>query len=362
MRFSFTDEQLAFRSAVADVLSDWCTPADLHARYVELNAEAGRSHARWNALAGLGVTGLVVPEHLGGLGLTDLDLIGIAEEAGVVVLPEPLATTAGVVFGTLGGIPGAEERLAAAVEGLSTATFGGVDFGAERHRVTTMLSEGIASTPRVAHCHADLILLVVVVDGATELHLVDSADVSVDATPALDLTRELGTIHWRPSEGTLLASGTEADRLVEQLVERSALYAAAELLGLCQAMLALTASYVTERKQFGVPVGSFQAVKHHLAGARVRLEFARPAVYRAAYTLANGEPTLAHDVSMAKSLAADAADEAARVSLQCHGAIGYTYEYDLHFAMKRAWGLSAAWGDARSHRARILDLVVESRS
>jgi alkylation response protein AidB-like acyl-CoA dehydrogenase len=102
-----------------------------------------------------------------------------------------------------------------------------------------------------------------------------------------------------------------------------------------------------------VPVGSQQAVKHHLANARLALEFARPLVYRAAYSVAHDDPDRDVHVSMAKAQASNAAGIAARVALQCHGAIGYTTEYDLHLYMKRAWALARAWGDAAWHGRRV---------
>ena len=109
----------------------------------------------------------------------------------------------------------------------------------------------------------------------------------------------------------------------------------------------MAATYAKERHQFGRPIGSFQAVKHLLADARVALEFARPATYRAAWSLATAQPTLSHDASMAKAMASDAADLAARVALQVHGAIGYTWECDLHFFLKRTWALVAGLGRRR---------------
>ena len=90
----------------------------------------------------------------------------------------------------------------------------------------------------------------------------------------------------------------------------------------------MTAHYAKERHQFAKPIGSFQAVKHHLANARVALEFARPATYRAAWSLATAQPTLSHDASMAKAMASDAADLAARVALQVHG------RHRLHVGMR----------------------------
>lgn len=135
--------------------------------------------------------------------------------------------------------------------------------------------------------------------------------------------------------------------------ERGAVGAAAMLLGLTDGMLAMTVAHATSREQFGRPIGSFQAVKHHLADARLALDFARPTVYAAAWALCEDEPDGALQVSLAKAMASDAARVAARKALQVHGAIGYTEECDLHLWMRRAWEIAAAWGDARWHRRRI---------
>src|SRR5439155_16797093 len=135
---------------------------------------------------------------------------------------------------------------------------------------------------------------------------------------------------------------------VAVVAERAAMAAAAQLVGLAQHMIDMSVAYVSQREQFGKPVGSFQAVKHHLADAAVRLEFARPCVHVAAWMLAKEATREARMqvVSLAKAQASEAALLAARKALQVHGAIGYTDEYDLHMWMKRAWALAAAWGDA----------------
>jgi hypothetical protein len=135
--------------------------------------------------------------------------------------------------------------------------------------------------------------------------------------------------------------------------DRGAWGTAAVLVGLAQRMLDLTTEYVKERHQFGVPVGSFQAVKHHLADAALQLEFARPAVYRAAWSLAVRDNDRSRDVSMAKAMASDAAQFVGRQALQCQGAIGYTVESDLHLYLKRSWALARSWGDAWWHRDRV---------
>lgn len=156
---------------------------------------------------------------------------------------------------------------------------------------------------------------------------------------------------------------------------RGVVAAAAELVGLARRMLDLTTAYVGQRRQFGVPVGSFQAIKHHLADVALAVEFAAPVVASAAAMLAgyaeslpegssararrqtSGELTEAElilaEVSAAKVLASDAALLAARTAIQCHGAIGYTTEYDLHLYAKRAWALAASWGSADHHRSAV---------
>jgi alkylation response protein AidB-like acyl-CoA dehydrogenase len=123
-------------------------------------------------------------------------------------------------------------------------------------------------------------------------------------------------------------------------------------------MIELGAAYAKEREQFGVAIGTFQAVKHLLADALVRVEFARPAVYRAAHSVAVGAPNRSRDVSMAKAMASDAAIGSARASLQVHGAIGYTQEHDLHLWLRRARALANAWGTASWHRERVARAIL----
>jgi hypothetical protein len=165
---------------------------------------------------------------------------------------------------------------------------------------------------------------------------------------ALDRLDEFGAF-----ESTLVAVTFEAVGYAglvmpeDRYGDHPPLAAAAQLVGLGQRMLDMTVDYVKDRQQFGVPVGSFQAVKHHLADALKELAFARPPVWRAAATL---EP---RDISMAKAMASDAASFVGRQALQCHGAIGYTVEYDLHRFLKQTWVLARSFGDAAWHRDRI---------
>jgi alkylation response protein AidB-like acyl-CoA dehydrogenase len=172
-----------------------------------------------------------------------------------------------------------------------------------------------------------------------------SDDVTLVARPSVDGARRLFEV-----QGNAVAVDPAA-RLAAY--DRGVCGIAAQQCGLADRMLDLTADYVRERRQFGVPVGSFQAVKHHLANARIALEFARPLVYRAAASIATDDAGTSIHVSMAKAKADAAALQTARAALQCHGAIGYTTEYDLHLYLKRSWALARTWGDAAFHRGRV---------
>jgi alkylation response protein AidB-like acyl-CoA dehydrogenase len=380
VRFAFTEQQLELRRAVSHALERECTPADLRALAGDPGAAAGpratagRSAERWAVLSGLGVTGLLAPEAHDGLGLHEVDVVGVLEECGRAGVPEPVVES-GVLAATLlraaleGDVQGASAGALAAhwlprvARGDAVGTVGGIDVVPGGPRSSTVPGDGdpagTCATPRVAAAGVADLLLLARVEGAAgwEIHAVDGGEAWVSTTPSIDPTRDIGTAEWRPSAATLLARGGRAGELVAAVADRAAWATAAQLIGLAARMIDLAVEHAVGRSQFGRPIGSFQAVKHLLADARVKLEFARPAVYRAADSIARDRPTRSHDVSMAKALASDAADRAARVALQVHGAIGYTWECDLHFFMKRAWVLAAAWGDARTHRALVLAQV-----
>ena len=134
-----------------------------------------------------------------------------------------------------------------------------------------------------------------------------------------------------------------------------ALFAAAQGLGLAQRAVDLAITYAKERQQFGKPIGSYQAVKHHLASAQVAIEFARPVVIAAAAEIGHRDVQSRARVSHAKIVALEAADQAARASIQVHGAMGYSWEVDVHLFLKRALALTNAWGTPAFHRARIAE-------
>jgi alkylation response protein AidB-like acyl-CoA dehydrogenase len=332
MRFAFSREQTMFRDTARDVLCKHCPPGAVRAAWAE---PSGRVPGLWQRLAEVGIVGLTVPEALGGLGLGELDLVLVLEEAGRAAAPEPLLETTAV------GVPLLRD---AGPPALREAWLPRVASG---EAVLAVALQGIRHLAFAAE--ADLLVL----QHGDELHAVPRAAVTLTRQPSVDGARRLFSPAWSPGAATCFASGEEAQRLAAAAFDRGALAAAAQLSGLGRWLLDTTVAYAKVREQFGKPIGSFQAVKHHLANALVRLELALPVVYRAAYSLSHGDPEGSLHVSMAKAQASDAAMGAARAALQCHGAIGYTVEHDLHLWMKRVWALAAAWGDAAFHRARV---------
>ena len=331
MQFGFDDDQVAFRDAVRDLLDKECTPATVRAAW---DAPAGRlDRGVWDRLSEMGVLATLVPEPADGLGLDEQALVLVLEEAGRAGLPHPLVETAAVAAPLLAGDGGGSGPGPAGVPDAHGLGMVATDLGG----------------PHVA-CAADADWLLLRDPVAGGLHLVDPAAAVLTPLPTVDRARRAATVDWRPTPESLV---TDDPAAVDLAHARGAFGAAALLVGLGQRMLDLTVAYVTERRQFGVPIGSFQAVKHHLADALKELAFARPAVYRAAHSLATDADTRARDVSMAKAMASDAAWFVGRQALQCHGAIGYTVEADLHLYLKRTWALAKAWGDAAWHRDRV---------
>jgi alkylation response protein AidB-like acyl-CoA dehydrogenase len=333
MRFAFTDEQRMFQRTVRELLARECPPAEVRAAWT---SSSGRSPARWARLAEVGVVGLTIPAALGGSGGDALDWVLPFEEAGRAALPEPLLETTAVaapLLAALDVMPEVLRRVAAGEAMLTTALDG------------DLLPD--------AHV-AELALLA---DGAS-LHAVPPSQLELVPERSVDGARRLCRFRWTPSPSSKIADGDLVVRALGEARDRGALAAAALLLGLGQRMLDMTVEYVKVRRQFGQAVGAFQAVKHQLADVAGALEFARPLVYHAAYATARQAPDRPVAVAMAKAAASAAGERAARAALQCHGAIGYSFEHDLHLWMKRAWALATAWGDAATQRARVAEHLI----
>jgi alkylation response protein AidB-like acyl-CoA dehydrogenase len=341
MRFALTEDQAALRDAVRDLLTRECPPAVVREAW-DGGAAAPRVAAVWSKLGEMGVVGAAVPEAAGGLGLGACDVVPLLEEAGRVALPLPIVETAFVAGPLLAAardddaverLVGGELLVACALDGAAQVPWaGGADLVLVGERPGGPVSRIAAS----AEARTDD-------DGLGRFGGALSPADSIDGARRLGVLVDGAT--RRPLEAT--------DEACLAAWQRGALGTAAQLVGLSRALLAMTVTYAEERRQFGVPIGTFQAVKHQLANALLGVEFAAPAVLRAAWSLDTGAATADRDVAMAKALASDAAERVAATALQAHGAIAYTTEYDLHLFAKRVWASARTWGDAEWQRARV---------
>ncbi|MFQ5513923.1 MAG: acyl-CoA dehydrogenase family protein [Myxococcota bacterium] len=342
MRFGFSEDQELLRQGLRRFLEAAFPPDRARELWRE---ETGRSPELWSELTRIGLPGLLVPEAHGGLGLDEIDLVQLLEETGYAALAEPVISTAAVAAPLLRDLGDAQlsglwlERIAA---GSAVVAVG--------HEVNRFVSD--------AHV-ADLLLLPGA-DGES-LHALTRGHVRVTPQPCNDPSRRIFSVSVEASQQSCVARGERARELLAWALDRGALACAAQQLGICDRLIEMAVRYAGERRQFGAPIGSFQAIKHALADRKVALEYARPLVYRAAHSLARRERTRSADVSMAKAAADEAACAAARSALQVHGALGYTWEQDLHIWMRRAWSLAWAWGGAAWHRRRLAATLLDGQ-
>ncbi len=340
MQFSFDEEQRLFQSALREYLEKECPPDRLRELWT---TDTGRSDEIWRGLADLGIVGLSVPEAQEGSGRNEIDSVLLYEEVGRAGLAEPLDSTSAVAVPLLMQLADAE---------LAERWLKAIAVGDAR----VALADPVSAFVSDAHV-ADLLIL----QGAGgDLHAVSREGAKLEAQPANDPARKLFTVTFEESPETRIASDANAQVLIAAALDRGALAASAQQIGVADRLIAMAVDYARERKQFGKPIGSFQAVKHMLADVKVALEYARPVVYRAAHSVASESTRRAEHVSMAKLAASRAAKRAARVSLQVHGAIGYTWEQDLHIWMRRAWSLARAWGREDFHEARVGDSILDA--
>lgn len=317
MNFEIDEQQRDFAASIDAALGAANVPAAVRA-WADGDTAPGRKV--WNQLAELGVTALLVAEKFDGIDAHPVDAVVALERLGYWAVPGPV--TESIVVAPL--LLSDDERTAALAAGESIAT--------------------VALPPQVPYAvnadFADLVLLAG--DGQVSEATVGAAHDSVD--PARKLFE-------------LSASGAAQAADTARAYEFGVLATAAQLIGAGQAMLDQSVAYAKQRTQFGRVIGSYQSIKHKLADVHIALELARPLVYGAALSLADGSADTTRDVSAAKVAAADAALLSARSSLQTHGAIGFTQEHDLSLLLLRVQALRSAWGDPTLHRRRLLEAL-----
>ncbi|MGP4042789.1 acyl-CoA dehydrogenase family protein [Streptomyces sp. 2A115] len=326
MRFLLDDEQRAFAHSLDALLTSADTPSVVRS-WGAGDHTTGR--ALWSRIADAGVFALAVPEEYEGVGPRPVELAVAFVELGRHAVPGPLAET--VAAAALLTEPGVAKRF---LPGLASGEV-----------IATVALPG--GGPYVLDGDAASLLLRVDGDGdsdsdSDELRLAPGhGRVRTSIDPARRLTRP-------DAGGELLATGPHVTEAAAHALTWARLATAAQALGVGLTLLDRTVVYVRQRTQFGVPIGSFQAVKHRLADAKIALEFARPLLFGAAISMAPA------DVAAAKVAACEAAYATARTALQLHGAIGYTAEYDLSLWLTKARALRTAWGTPGECRALVI--------
>ena len=305
MDFAFTDEQLELKRQARAWLSE---------RYPLDRDWDGVQDDRWSELAELGWLGVSVAEEDGGVGLTFVEEAILLEELGYALYPGPYLATIGFALGTLGP----EDRAAVAA--------GTVKWSAEVNGLTPWLSS---------------VDKVVDMDGSAQ-------DARGEELPTVDPSRPVGRLER--TNGTPLPGPRDIPRA------RTAM--AAEAVGIAQRVLELGIEHASTRKQFGKPIGVYQAVSHQLANTYADVELARSLVYWAAWCVAEEDEQAPVAAAAAKAFAAEAAVAACERSIQVHGGTGFTWEHPLHRFYKRALWLEGLGSRPSELRGEVADAVL----
>jgi alkylation response protein AidB-like acyl-CoA dehydrogenase len=365
MYFDLTDEQQAIKSTAREFLA---------ARYKSerirelAESEHGFEQSDWEEMAELGWPGLALPEEWGGQGLGIVDLAVLFEEIGYALAPSPLlsATVAGLALAINGRNEQKDRWLRPLASGEARGTVALFDAGTPARIGDFTMEAGADGDGVVLEGEKVLVMdaasadffLVATSDGRRYLVERDTDGVSVTAEKSIDLTRRLYSVRFDGvkvgADATM--NGGQEDYL--PVLWRACVAIAAESTGIAQRTMEMAVSYAKDRQQFGRPIGAYQAVSHRCAQMLLETENSRSAVYGAAWA-ADAEPeSLPLAASMAKAYASDAGWRVPDASIQVHGGIGFTWEHDLHFFLKRGKANAASFGDARWHRDRVADLVL----
>ena len=372
MNFSFTEEQEELRRYTRQWLDENC-PMGTVRRLMDTDQGFDRGH--WEAIAEMGWLAMAIPEEWGGAGFSFLELFVLLEEQGRSLFCSPFLSTVVMAASVVeeAGSEGQKRRILPAIaEGELIAA---VAFTEPNGRWD---AEGIAAQaePRdgggwtlggtksfVLDGHvADLLVVAARTARGVSLFLVpgEAEGVYRRRLQTMDQTRQQAEID-------LVDVKLEADALVgpdgggwpvlERVMERAAVALAAEQVGGAQACLEMAVSYAKVRKQFGRPIGSFQAIKHKCADMLAQVESARSAAYYAGWAVSEDNEERPLMASLAKSYCSEAYFASAAENIQIHGGIGFTWEHDAHLYFKRAKSSELLFGDPSFHRERVADLL-----
>jgi alkylation response protein AidB-like acyl-CoA dehydrogenase len=329
--FDLSRDQQEIKGVARELL----TARSPFAKVREAAETAAYDPALWAELVELGWPGIAVAEEYGGQGLGAVELAVLAEELGYACAATPFlstATAAAVIQAS-----GSDEQRARWLPGLASGE----------------LTAGIGTRELAADAAGAAVVLVI--DDDDQVQLIESPETGPFVS--IDPTRRFATV---VGEGELLGSrdGESLDRAglppgSTGAAARIRAAIAAEVVGVCQRALDMTLTYVKERKQFSVPVGSFQGVSHRCAEMLLHTESARATAYHAAWAADAEPPLLAEAAALAAAAAAEGGQTVTASAIQMHGGVGFTWEADVHWLYKRAQLDAALLGGAKRHRAAL---------
>ena len=373
MDFRFSEEQEELGAIARSFLADACGPEDIRSA---METELGYDPKLWGQIATeLGWCCVHIPEEYGGLGLSYVDLVVILEATGESVLCAPFFSTVALganVILEVGSEAQKLARLPAIAEGTQTATLAFAEASGQWD------ADGIEATATpdgdgfilegkkcwVVDGHsADLLLVAARAPGTLgedglSVFAVNgnAAGVSRKALTTMDQTRRLAEIELSAvhiDADACLGKPGAAWAGLRRTLDLAAIALAAEQVGGAQKCLDMSVAYAKEREQFGRPIGSFQAIKHKCADMMIAVESARSALYYAACIAGDDSDDLTSNASLAKAWCSESYFKCAGDSIQIHGGVGFTWEYDPHLHFKRARASESWLGDPSFHRERI---------
>jgi alkylation response protein AidB-like acyl-CoA dehydrogenase len=359
MQFGLNESQEFLKNSARKFFAGECPSAEMR-RLME--TDTAYDSTLWSKLVEQGYTGITFPEAYAGVGLGKVELVLLMEEAGRALLPGPFFSTvvlAGSVLDAVGTPEHKNRYLEPICKGEVRATVAILEAGANWNprEVQLSASNGKLTGEKLFVSDAAVadFLLVVARNG---IFVVDSKSHGLKITPmsSMDRTRKLYAVEFNNTPAKELGSNVNLPRAFD--IATAAL--AAELVGGMQRTLDMTVEYATTRKQFGKPIGIFQAVQHQCADMYLETESSRSAVYYAGWALEENSPDAAVAVSIAKMYCSDAARTVGNRGIQIHGGMGFTWENDLHLYYRRAKSSETAFGDATFHRERIASMVIDS--
>jgi len=365
MDFSFSEEQQMLREQVRSFMT-----AEFAAERIAELAESdeGFDAASWSRMAELGWTGLSLPEQLGGAGMDFLYEAVLFEELGYGLYPGPFTSTIALALPALQGAPEVLESIASgrARVTLAFAERDGARSIEDTERMTTTAEPGgdqwfLTGTKEPVTDLSPATHVVVSATGAAGpgLWLVEPASDAVAELRSVDSTRRVGRLELDAHPATLLVAPGQGGAVLGHIRRRLDAALSLEAIGIAQRVLELARDYVSERKQFDRPIGSFQAVSHQLADSYVETELARSLAYWAAWSVAESTDDADRAAAAAYAMAAETAVRACERSIQVHGGVGFTWAHVLHRYYKRALAISVLNGTPAARRAAIASTLLD---